>query len=98
MTIFVAGPMSGRPYPYCVDQFVCVASVFESGLPGHWRGVCGLWVCGITAEAVSIITCLTSLGVSGLGMIPWSRAFRPADWTMPSIEAMKGVAPEVLVP
>ena len=70
----------------------------ESGLPGHWRGVCGDCVWGTTGEAVSIITCLTSSGVKGDGMIPLSRAFRPADWTMPSIDAVNGVAPDVLVP
>ena len=75
-----------------------VASVAENGLPGHWRAVCGDWVCGTTWDAVSIITCLTSSGVSGEGMTPWSRAFSPADCTIPSIEAMNGVAPDVLVP
>jgi len=60
------------------------------------HGSDGLVICGTTGEAVSIITCLTSFGVSALGMIPLSRAFSPADWTIPSIDAMNGVAPEVL--
>ena len=53
---------------------------------------------GTTGEELSIITCLTSFAVNGDGMTPASRAFRPADCTMPSIDAMNGVAPDVLVP
>src|SRR5438045_964588 len=79
ITIAVAAPMSGRPYPYCVDQLVWVASLADCGLPGHWCAVCGDWVCGMTGEAASIMICLTSLGLKGLGMVPLSRAFSPAD-------------------
>src|SRR4051794_39975270 len=96
MTILVAAPMFGRPYPYWVEKFVWSLSDAEFGLPGHWRAVAGVWVCGITAEAVSIITCLTSLGVSGAGRIFLSTASRPADCTMPIIDAMKGVPPDVV--
>ena len=94
----VAAPMLGRPYPYWVDQLVWVELVALPGLPGHWSGTLGDWVCGTTALAVSIITWRTSFGVSRRGIVPASRALSAADCTIASMPAWNGVAPEVLFP
>ena len=69
----------GLLWIYWVDQFVCVASVTLPGLPGHWCATPGDWTCGITGLAVSISTCLTSLGSSRPRMMCRPRASSAAD-------------------
>jgi hypothetical protein len=77
---------------------VWVRSVALAGFPGHWPARPGNCVSGITGLAVSIITWRTSFGVSRRGIFPASCAFRAADWTIASIPAWNGVAPDVLLP
>jgi len=87
---------------------VWVASVALLGLPGHCgcfvpggapgpKG-CGGRAFGMIGWAVSISTCLISLGVSRSkpGSLPLSRRLSPADCTIARIPAWKGVAPEVV--